>query len=48
MIALRGVQFALEKPSREALYTPLDLETKNKVKCRLLLNVVITECASVF
>ena len=32
MIALRGVQFALEKPSREALYTPLDLETKHKVK----------------
>lgn len=32
MIALRGLQFAMEKPSREALYTPLDLETKHKAK----------------
>ena len=32
MVSLRGVQFALEKPSREALYTPLDLETKHKAK----------------
>ena len=32
LISLRGVQFALEKPSREALYTPLDLETKHPVK----------------
>jgi AAA family ATP:ADP antiporter len=31
-IARRSAQFALEKPSREALYTPLDLETKHKVK----------------
>ncbi len=31
-ILLRGGQFALEKPSREALYTPLALETKHKVK----------------
>jgi ATP:ADP antiporter, AAA family len=28
----RGAQFALEKPAREVLYTPLDLETKHKVK----------------
>ncbi len=32
MIILRGLQFALEKPSREALYTPLDLLTKHKAK----------------
>ena len=32
MVSLRGAQFALEKPSREALYTPLDLETKHKAK----------------
>lgn len=32
MIALRGAQFAMEKPSREALYTPLDLATKHKAK----------------
>lgn len=32
MILLRGVQFAMEKPTREALYTPLDIETKHKVK----------------
>ncbi|HLQ37886.1 MAG TPA: hypothetical protein VK348_08800 [Planctomycetota bacterium] len=28
----RGGQFALEKPARELLYTPLDLATKHKVK----------------
>jgi ATP:ADP antiporter, AAA family len=31
-ILRRGAQFSLEKPSREVLYTPLDLETKHKVK----------------
>jgi AAA family ATP:ADP antiporter len=31
-VARRGAQFALEKPAREVLYTPLDLETKHKVK----------------
>jgi AAA family ATP:ADP antiporter len=31
-ILRRGAQFALEKPAREVLYTPLDLETKHKVK----------------
>ncbi|MGE3172064.1 MAG: hypothetical protein AB7O97_05510 [Planctomycetota bacterium] len=31
-ILRRGAQYALEKPSREALYTPLELETKHKVK----------------
>ena len=31
-IARRGAQFALEKPAREVLYTPLDLESKHKVK----------------
>ena len=31
-ILLRGVSFALEKPSREALFTPLDLESKHKAK----------------
>jgi AAA family ATP:ADP antiporter len=28
----RGGQFAFEKPARELLYTPFDLETKHKVK----------------
>jgi AAA family ATP:ADP antiporter len=31
-VSRRGAQFALEKPAREVLYTPLDLETKHKVK----------------
>lgn len=31
-ISRRGAQFAFEKPAREVLYTPLDLETKHKVK----------------
>lgn len=31
-IGRRGAQFAFEKPAREVLYTPLDLETKHKVK----------------
>lgn len=31
-ILLRGASFALEKPSREALFTPLDLEAKHKAK----------------
>lgn len=31
-IARRGAQFALEKPAREVLYTPLALATKHKVK----------------
>jgi AAA family ATP:ADP antiporter len=31
-IVRRGAQFALEKPAREVLYTPLDLATKHKVK----------------
>ncbi|MCA8953836.1 MAG: hypothetical protein KDE27_30265 [Planctomycetes bacterium] len=28
----RGAQYAFEKPARELLYTPLDLETKHKAK----------------
>ncbi|HEU4419261.1 MAG TPA: hypothetical protein VFT55_10000, partial [Planctomycetota bacterium] len=31
-IARRGVQHSFDKPAREILYTPLDLETKHKVK----------------
>ncbi|HEX5051959.1 MAG TPA: Npt1/Npt2 family nucleotide transporter [Planctomycetota bacterium] len=31
-IVRRGAQFAFDKPAREVLYTPLDLETKHKVK----------------
>ena len=31
-IGRRGTQYALEKPAREVLYTPLDLATKHKVK----------------
>jgi len=31
-IGRRGTQYAFEKPAREVLYTPLDLETKHKVK----------------
>lgn len=31
-IVRRGGQFALEKPAREALYTPFDVATKHKVK----------------
>jgi len=31
-VVRRGTQFAFEKPAREVLYTPLDLETKHKVK----------------
>ncbi|MBK8095676.1 MAG: hypothetical protein IPK26_01110 [Planctomycetes bacterium] len=37
-IVRRGGQFALEKPAREALYTPFDVATKHKVK--FLLDVV--------
>jgi len=31
-VARRGVNYAVEKPAREVLYTPLDLATKHKVK----------------
>ena len=31
-IARRGVQHAFDRPGREVLYTPLDLETKHKAK----------------
>lgn len=31
-IVRRGVQHSFDKPAREILYTPLDLETKHKVK----------------
>jgi AAA family ATP:ADP antiporter len=31
-VARRGANYAFEKPAREVLYTPLDLETKHKVK----------------
>lgn len=31
-VARRGAQYAVEKPAREVLYTPLDLATKHKVK----------------
>lgn len=31
-VARRGAQFALEKPAREVLYTPLDLATKHRAK----------------
>jgi AAA family ATP:ADP antiporter len=31
-ISRRGVQHSFDKPAREILYTPLDLETKHKVK----------------
>ena len=31
-VVRRGARFALEKPAREALYTPFDLATKHKVK----------------
>ena len=31
-VGRRGVNYAIEKPSREVLYTPLDLATKHKVK----------------
>jgi len=31
-IARRGATYAIEKPAREVLYTPLDLATKHKVK----------------
>lgn len=31
-VVRRGTQFAFEKPAREVLYTPLELETKHKVK----------------
>jgi ATP:ADP antiporter, AAA family len=31
-IARRGANYAIEKPAREVLYTPLDLATKHKVK----------------
>ncbi len=31
-VTRRGAQFAFEKPAREVLYTPVDLETKHKVK----------------
>lgn len=34
-ILRRGARFSLEKPSREVLYTPLDLATKHKVKILL-------------
>ena len=34
-IARRGVQHSFDKPAREVLYTPLDLETKHKVKFML-------------
>jgi AAA family ATP:ADP antiporter len=32
MVLRRGSSFAFEKPAREVLYTPFDLETKHKVK----------------
>ena len=31
-VGRRGVNYAIEKPAREVLYTPLDLATKHKVK----------------
>jgi ATP:ADP antiporter, AAA family len=31
-VARRGANYAIEKPAREVLYTPLDLATKHKVK----------------
>ena len=31
-VGRRGVNYAVEKPAREVLYTPLDLATKHKVK----------------
>ncbi len=34
-ILRRGAQFSFEKPAREVLYTPLDLEAKHKVKFML-------------
>ncbi|HEX6812046.1 MAG TPA: hypothetical protein VF384_10525 [Planctomycetota bacterium] len=34
-IARRGVQHSFDKPAREILYTPLELETKHKVKFML-------------
>ena len=31
-VGRRGANYAIEKPAREVLYTPLDLATKHKVK----------------
>jgi len=31
-VVRRGANYAIEKPAREVLYTPLDLATKHKVK----------------
>ena len=31
-VGRRGINYAVEKPAREVLYTPLDLATKHKVK----------------
>ncbi|GAB4138041.1 MAG: MFS transporter [Planctomycetota bacterium] len=41
-LARRAAQFALEKPAREVLYTPFDLETKHKVK--FLLDTFVLRC----